>query len=810
MAPQATSHMGARWRAPLTAVLAAMLAACAPGGPPAGPAPVELPELARQVEIVRTEHGVPHVLGENLRAASFGLAYVQLEDYGPGIIAGLEAARGTSALIAGRERVAADADSRLRHARAVETFPLLSQDTRDVYDGFAHGVNHFIRMHAAELPAWVRPDFTGTDVLAREIIWPSAGEMNSFRRRLERDPGDPALLVLGESGAWQRADASGGEGDENGNSGLTAGGGVGPSRGSFGLDGGNGSNGGLTAGGGVGEGMGWGGGRGRESSVYGGNGFALADDWAGQDPDNVGSNAWALAPSRTASGRAILLRNPHLSWTAGYYEAHVRVPGKLDFYGDFRIGGPFTVIGGFNPYLGFATTNNASRSHEFYAFRADPSRPDAILVDGVSRPLRREVVTVEYRDSIEAGTATEERWTSEFGPVVHRADSLVYVFRPAASGEYRAGEQWLAMMTAQNLDEWKDAMRMQARTSSNFTYADRDGNIFYVWVTTPPSLPHPPGGDTLAIYATRSDQVWSRIVPFDSLPQLHNPPGGYLHQENDSPHYTNLNRILDHASFRFEVEEPRLRMRSQHALRILHNDRVFSLEDVVEAKHSMGMLLADRVKDDLIAAVRRTNPTGDVARALELLTAWDNTAAADSRGAVLFETWWNRYRTQRRGQDLHAVEWTEADPASTPRGLADANAAAEAFAWAVPETASRFERWDVAWGDVHRVRRGDVDAPVGGCGGALGCFRVLNFDEQPDGKRAANGGDGWVLAVEFGDTPRAYSILAYGQSPDSTSRYHADQAALFAANRMKTVRWTDADIARHAVERYRPGQEARR
>ena len=106
---------------------------------------------------------------------------------------------------------------------------------------------------------------------------------------------------------------------------------------------------------------------------------------------------------------------------------------------------------------------------------------------------------------------------------------------------------------------------------------------------------------------------------------------------------------------------------------------------------------------------------------------------------------------------------------------------------------------------MHRVRRGDVDVPVGGCGGALGCFRVLNFDDQPDGKRAVDGGDGWVIAVEFGDSPRAYSILAYGQSPDSTSPYHDDQAALFAANRMKPVRWSDAEIVEHAVQRYRPG-----
>jgi acyl-homoserine lactone acylase PvdQ len=89
--------------------------------------------------------------------------------------------------------------------------------------------------------------------------------------------------------------------------------------------------------------------------------------------DDIGSNAWALAPSRTKSGRAILLRNPHLTWTAGYYEAHLAVPGVVDFYGDFRIGGPLIVIGGFNRDLGWATTNsNSGDLTEIYALDADP------------------------------------------------------------------------------------------------------------------------------------------------------------------------------------------------------------------------------------------------------------------------------------------------------------------------------------------------------------------------------------------------------------------------------------------------------
>ena len=85
------------------------------------------------------------------------------------------------------------------------------------------------------------------------------------------------------------------------------------------------------------------------------------------DPIEEGSNAWAFAPSRTTSRRAILVRNPHLAWTAGYYEAHVSIPGALDFYGDFRIGGPIGVIGGFNRDLGWATTNNAPDLTDIYS-----------------------------------------------------------------------------------------------------------------------------------------------------------------------------------------------------------------------------------------------------------------------------------------------------------------------------------------------------------------------------------------------------------------------------------------------------------
>ena len=527
----------------------------------------------------------------------------------------------------------------------------------------------------------------------------------------------------------------------------------------------------------------------------------------GADQIEEGSNAWALAPSRTTSGRAILLRNPHLSWTAGYYEAHITVPGVLDFYGDFRLGGPFTVIGGFNRDLGWATTNNAPTLGQVYELSVDPDRVDHYLFDGTSVPLTRHLVQVEWKNGDGLSSETRELWRSPLGAVVLRADGKIWVVKGAGEGDYRAGEQFLRMMRARTLAEWKEAMRMRQRVTSNFTYADRAGNILYVWNASLPDLPHANGRDTLAIAVSATDQVWTRYVPWDSLPQFLNPRRGYVHNENDSPFYGNMHPPLDPGRWGPEFpEQPTLRLRSQLAIQLIDHTRKLSLEDVVRLKHSYRMLLADRVKPDLLAAVRATSPSGEVAEALALIERWDNTAAPESRGGVLFQAWWQAYSRGIDPDSAFARPWTPDAPLATPAGLRDHPRAAEAFARAVTETITRYGAFDVPWGEVHRVRVDEVDVPVGGCGGALGCFRVLNFRTEPDGKRAVIGGDGWVLAVEFGrDAPRAYSVLAYGNSNREGSPHRSDQAAMFARGEMKPVLFTMRDVDAGAVRRYRPG-----
>jgi acyl-homoserine-lactone acylase len=248
-------------------------------------------------------------------------------------------------------------------------------------------------------------------------------------------------------------------------------------------------------------------------------------------------------------------------------------------------------------------------------------------------------------------------------------------------------------------------------------------------------------------------------------------------------------------------------LRSQLAIDLIDTRRKLSLTDVLALKHSYRMLLADRVRDDLVTAVRASRPQPEVAHAADVIARWDKTVSPTSRGGVLFELWWRRYVAGARPDTMYARPWSDSAPTATPRGIRYPARAVDAFTWAVHETAQRYGSVDVPWGDVHRVRIGTVDVPVGGCNGDIGCFRVLWYKDDPDGKREAVGGDGWILAVEFGDQPRAFSVLAYGQSQRPESPFHGDQAAMFARGQLKPVAWSESDIARQTVRRYRPGEE---
>jgi len=718
-------------RVRVVAALAAASVCWAVASPKTLPA-AEAGQLARQVEIRRTGYGVPHIKGETLEAAAFGLGYCQAEDHLLNIMQSILRARGELAKhFGGDKNVETDFWNRQYevHHRATATYHRLDADFRSMLEGFAAGLNYYVSLHPDEVPAWV-PTVNGHDMAAHGL---TGIARFAFNRRKIVD-----------------------EFIENQQTRVTA---LQPPK------------------------------------------HAQHDEG-----EPRGSNMWSLAPSRTESGHAILLGNPHQAWSqvATYYEAHLTVPGQLNFYGSTFVGRPVLTTG-WNENLGWSHTVNYPDLEEIYELDVDADRADHYVFDDSSIPLRKQIATVEVQT--EEGLKTQSRvfWYSPLGPVVHRTEKKIYVLKSAAYDEFRFYQQWLRMAQAQDFTEFRRALEIQAIPMFNICYADREGNIFYLWNGTVPDLPHE-AHKSEAVPARASSDVWTRFHAIDELPQLLNPPGGYVQNCNSPPFFTSLQAPLDPSEFPAHYPANNVSLRSQHSLQLIDNDQKFTLEQIRDLKHSPKMLLADRVKDDLIEAVRREHSQAEVAAALEMLESWDHTVSADSRGGTLFAHWWKLYSKDKIGG--YAVPWTAEEPTSTPRGLDKPARAVECFLAAIEECKSRYGRWDVSWGDVHRIRMGDVDLPMSGGSGLMGCFRVAKFrTDESDSKQIVNSGDSWVFAVEFGAQPRAYTIVGYSQSEVEGTPHFSDQASLYSNNTMKRAAFTEVEINKQLLKRYHPGEE---
>ncbi|HEX4945323.1 MAG TPA: penicillin acylase family protein, partial [Blastocatellia bacterium] len=534
-----------------------------------------------------------------------------------------------------------------------------------------------------------------------------------------------------------------------------------------------------------------------------------------------GSNMWAIAGSRTTSGKPILLGNPHQPWSVLYWEAHITVPGKINLFGTTYAGLP-VLRHGFNDTLGWTHTVNNIDPEDVYALKLDPKNAAQYVFDGKPQPLVKKAFTIEVKQTNGSlKSETREFTYSHLGPVIHQTSNKAFAIKSSILEEVRFFEQWYAMGKARNWQEFRAALKMNLLPMFNLTYADVDGNTFYLWCGMMPQRVDDGTDYRLDVPGDTGKYVWTKLHAMEELPQLLNPKGGYLQNCNSAPWWTSLRDAIDPRKFPSYFETGNtLSLRSQMSLEMLESKAKFSFYDVRRLKYNTIMLLADRVKPDLIKAIKALpKPSEELAQALFMLELWDNSTSDDSRGGPLFQRFWDTYRVALK--EPFAEPWDVNKPATTPSGLADTKLALQHL-----EDAVRWMRtnWRVAdspwggekaaWGEINRFRIGDLEIPADGAGGEYGLFRVVQSVAQPDGKRIVGtvakdkpmvgGGDGWVMAVEFTKPIVAYSVLAYGQTSNLQSKHSTDQLRLFANHQYKRAWFSEADIKANLEREYRP------
>ena len=194
------------------------------------------------------------------------------------------------------------------------------------------------------------------------------------------------------------------------------------------------------------------------------------------EDDGSGSNAVAIAPSRSADGHTRLLFNAHQPYVGpfSWYEAVLESGAGWHVAGGFFPGTPF-LLGGHNAHLGWAATTNRPDLVDIYRLVIDPADPDRYRLDGKWLKLTKTPVRIAVRQADGSHKiVTREILRSRHGPVIRNAKGSFAIRYPTFGG-VRQLLQYYRMNTARNLGEWQAAMKLRALPNINYLYADEKG-----------------------------------------------------------------------------------------------------------------------------------------------------------------------------------------------------------------------------------------------------------------------------------------------------------------------------------------------
>jgi len=503
-----------------------------------------------------------------------------------------------------------------------------------------------------------------------------------------------------------------------------------------------------------------------------------------------GSNSIAIGPSRSASKNAMLLANPHLLWTDffTFYEAHLNSPG-FSAYGVSLIGFPGLNIA-FNQTLGWTHTVNTIDASDRYELTL---KDDGYLLDGATMPFEKRSVPMKVRQ--DDGTVQEENITykySKHGPVMGEKNGKAYAVRIAGLENAGMGAQYHKMGKAKNFAEFESAVKMLQNPMFNIVYADNAGNIMYLFNG---NVPVRTEGDWKfwngMVDGTSSKYIWNKTHAYTDLPKLFNPATGFVQNANDPPWTSTYPVALDPKKFPAYMSPLDMGLRPQRAVNMIKDDVSISFDELVGYKLNTEMEAAHRFLDDLLTAVEQF-PDSLSAKAAMVLKMWDKSANAESKGAVLFEQWFNKLN-----RDMVAKPWNLAEPVSTPDGLRDPKKAVELLVQAAGEVLKKYGSLDVAYGEVNRFRANNVDYPGNGGTDRLGVFRTMYFREDQDKKNKAYHGDTYVAITEFGKKVKASVLLSYGNSSQPGSKHAGDQLQLLSQKKMRPALLDKADVLKN-------------
>jgi penicillin amidase len=352
----------------------------------------------------------------------------------------------------------------------------------------------------------------------------------------------------------------------------------------------------------------------------------------------VGSNNWVVAPSRSASGGALLANDPHLGismpsvwFMNGLHCRKVTRACPYDVVGVSFPGVPGIVLG-HNARIAWGATNVDPDVQDLFVEKVDPANEDNYLFRGESVPftVRRETIRVAGGEDV----VIEVRETRH-GPILNDVDSRLEDAPPLALSWTATAavdgtlESILRINTVGSFEEFRAAFETYGSPAQNFVYADVDGHIGYVLPGHIPVRADPSDNGTRVRSGSDGEHEWKDWIPFEELPWQLDPPGGLIVSAN--------NAAVDGAYPYFIASEWDPGYRAKRIVELLdlaaESDGGVSADELGEIQVDVRVLRADLVKPHF-EGISPATPDGRAV--LESIGTWDGLATVDSTGAAAY------------------------------------------------------------------------------------------------------------------------------------------------------------------------------
>ncbi len=507
--------------------------------------------------------------------------------------------------------------------------------------------------------------------------------------------------------------------------------------------------------------------------------------------DRDGSNMWAIAPSRSASGSALLFINPHIPLTE-VYEGHLHSDSGWHVSGSCAYGWGIHPILGHTDHVAWTLTVNYPDVVDVYAEKFD-AEDDPLAYrygdDYRVADIWKETLRVKAEKGFEEREITLMR--THHGPILRDRGQKKLAVRIAMMEHGGQLQQFYAMSRARNLAEFRAAVARRALIYHNVMYAGRDGHIWYVYSGAIPS--RDPAFDwSKAVDGSDPGTEWRGYHELDELPQVLDPTCGYLQNCNSTPFATAAPGQNPDASDypAYLVGRDPLNERVRMSREILSGDDDWTFDELAAAAFDRRIYAADAEIRVLAEQWKLAEEGGtsrrDLGEVVAELQKWDRHAAVDSVATTVFMLYYQR--SERAQQPLRALEIV------------------------VDDLAKAHGSWRVRWGDINRHQRPPhsderPSLPLAGAHGSAGIVFTFLSRQAGDSRRYYGfHGHSYVSVVELGDRVRARSLVPYGASRDPGSPHYFDQAPLYARGELKPAWFTRDEVRQNAARRYRPGQ----